>query len=314
LLATESGDVVAELSRFLYEAIQTRADSASLPAIGDWVQIKASPDGTRALIEKVLDRRTAVCRQRSGTRHRLNPVGLPQVLVANVDTMLIVTSLNQELNLRRLERYLTAISDHVSLGIILTKADLLDQETTRQTVTRVEQVAHGVPIAVVSSMREVGRVELEAQLTPRKTACLVGSSGVGKSTLINWLMGETVQGVAAVRESDDRGRHCTSSGRLLRLPGGALVIDTPGMRELQLWDAMRGLSRTFDEITELAEACRFRDCRHDAEPGCAIKLALKSGELSWERYQSYRKLQREAEHQARKHDLDARMAKKRRCR
>ena len=258
------------------------------PAVGDWVvgriEPPSGPDAAMT-IETVLPRRSAFV--------RTSPQGGidPQVVAANVDTVFIVQALTRDLNMRRLERYLGAAwSSGAEPVVVLSKADLwADLETVLE---RVSQVAIGVPIEVTSAVTGLGREGLEAHLRPRRTVALLGSSGVGKSTIVNWLLGEERQLVRETRADDQRGRHTTTSRELIPLPGGALVLDTPGLRSLGVWDDA-GMERTFADIEELAAGCRFNDCAHDREPGCAVRTAIDDGSLSITRLEARRKLERE---------------------
>jgi ribosome biogenesis GTPase len=248
-------------------------------AVGDWVGLG---DG---LIRDVLPRRSAIVRQAAGKTSD------SQTLAANVDVAFVVTSLGPDLEPRRIERYLVTIWDSGAMPeVILTKADRL--EDPWELVAEVEAVAIGVPVHVVSAVTGQGCDALRARLQPGVTAVLIGSSGVGKSTLVNRWSGRELMAVKETRVDDDEGRHTTTHRALIELPGGGLVIDTPGLRELQLWDD-GGLDEAFADVAELAAACRFGDCSHNTEPGCAVKEALSSGELSRERHASWLKLQRE---------------------
>lgn len=277
------------------------------PSVGDWVvgpiEPPRGPDAAMT-IETVLPRRSAFVRQA--------PQGGidPQVVAANVDTVFIVQSLTRDLNMRRLERYLGAAwSSGADPVVVLSKADLwLDLSAV---VERVAQVAIGVPIEVVSAINGLGRAGLEAHLRPGRTVVLLGSSGVGKSTIVNWLLGEERQLVRETRADDERGRHTTTSRELIPLPGGALVLDTPGLRSLGVWDDA-GMERTFADIEVLAASCRFNDCRHDREPGCAVRSAIDEGTLSITRLDARRKLEREIASQARRSSPAAAHAEKRR--
>ncbi len=248
-------------------------------AVGDWVGLG---DG---LIRTVLPRRSAIVRQAAGRTSEM------QTLAANVDLAFIVTSLGPELEPRRIERYLVTIWESGAVPeIVLTKADRV--EDPWEYVATVEAVAVGVPVHVVSGLTGQGCDALRARLQPGVTAVLIGSSGVGKSTLVNRFAGTDRMAVKETRADDDEGRHTTSHRELIELPGGGLVIDTPGIRELQLWDA-GGIDEAFADVEDLAAACRFNDCSHESEPGCAVNAALESGALAQDRYDSWRKLQRE---------------------
>jgi len=251
-----------------------------LPAVGDWVAV-AAVDGA-AVVEGVLPRRTSIARKSAGLEAD------EQVLVANVDTLFLVSDLVGDLNPRRLERYLALAYDSgAKPAVILTKLDMCDD---RSAILAAEAVAIAVPVVALSSVTGEGLDALAGLLQPARTVALVGSSGVGKSTLINRLAGSEMFATAGVRR-DGRGRHTTRHRELVVLPDGALLVDTPGLRELQLWDG--DLDSAFSDITALAARCRFSDCAHDREPACGVQGALASGELDPTRLASYRKLQRE---------------------
>ena len=272
---------------------------ADLPAAGDWVAVARAPSGDgHATIHAVLPRRTKLTRKAAWSATE------EQVLAANIDTVLVLTSVTDDLNLRRLERYLTmAWESGARTAVVLTKADALND--VRGSVAEVEAVALGVPVHAVSSLTGAGLDELDPYLGRNQTVVLVGSSGVGKSTLVNTLAGEELLAVQEVRE-DGRGRHTTTRRELVPLPQGALVLDTPGIRELQLWADADGLEAAFADIGALAEGCRFADCAHRHEPGCAVLEALVTGELTAERLDSYRKLERELKALALRQDQRAR--------
>jgi ribosome biogenesis GTPase len=268
--------------RFLHEGIDV--------AVGDWVGLDD------VVIRSVLPRSSAIVRNAAGM------ATTAQTLAANVDVAFVVSSLGPDLEPRRLERYLVTIWESgATPEIVLTKADRF--EDPWEMVSEVEAIALGVPVYVVSAVTGQGVDALRARLTTGMTSVLIGSSGVGKSTLVNRWMGEDVMATKETREDDDEGRHTTTHRQLLVLPGGGLVIDSPGIRELQLWDVgSAGLEATFSDVEALAAECKFGDCTHEHEPGCAVLAAVESGALAAERLQSWRKLQRELLAIAMRHD------------
>jgi ribosome biogenesis GTPase len=282
---TEAGSVRSRLpGRLVHNGLDV--------AVGDWVGLG---DG---LIRAVLPRRSAIVRNAASNQQRLTH---GQVLAANVDVAFVVSSLGPDLEPRRIERYLVTIWESgATPEIVLTKADRLDDPWPL--AAEVESVAIGVPVHVVSAVTGQGCHALQARIAG-KTAVLLGSSGVGKSTLVNLWLGGEVMVTRETREDDDEGRHTTTHRQMLVLPGGGLVIDTPGLRELQLWDVgSAGLDATFADVEEFAADCRFGDCSHVHEPGCAVLAAVDSGGLPHDRLQSWRKLQRELRAIAMRHD------------
>ena len=272
-------------------------ETGDRPVVGDWVAVRVQGEGT-ALIQARLPRSSQFSRKVAGRTVE------EQVLAANIDIVLLATALTGDVSPRRLERYLTlAWESGAQPVILLTKADLADN--LADTISNVEAVAQGVPVYVVSSRTGMGVEQLEQHLKPGVTIALLGSSGVGKSTLINRLLGHEQLRTGEVRV-DGRGRHTTTYRQLVKLPSGALIIDTPGLRELQLWDAEGGLQETFTDIEQLAQQCRFTDCAHLAEPDCAVRRAVETGELSAERLESYHRLKRELQHLDEKYDPRAR--------
>ena len=299
VVRTATGERRAAITgRFRHEA---GSDGSLLPAVGDWVAIDGAHDD--AAIHAVLPRRTAIIRQASGKRTAAQVVG------ANVDVVFIVVSLNLDVNMRRLERYLAvAWESGAEPVVVLSKADLVDDPSP--ILAEVERVAVGATILTVSAVDGRGMDEVRARIGSGRTVAFVGSSGVGKSTLLNRLAGEERAVVKEIREDDARGRHTTTRRQLHILPDGGMVLDTPGMRELALWDP-DGVEQSFPEIDELVMTCRFSNCQHNGEPGCAIAAALASGALDAGRYDSWQKLEREARHQLRRVDVLARAEERR---
>lgn len=299
---TQHGEVRAEISGKLRHETVNRRD---LPAVGDWVVIRSRPEGGRVMIHAVLPRRTSFVRKSAGSRTE------EQIVGANIDTVFLLTSLNQDFSLRRIERYLiTACESGAKPIIILSKSDLCDRVAER--INEVQAVAPGVPIHSISVVTGRGLDHVAQYFKPGLTVALLGSSGVGKSTLINHLTGVDHLKVQTVREHDDRGRHTTSHRELILLPTGGLVLDTPGMRELQLWDGDESLQLVFEEIEALAGKCFFSDCRHQDEPRCAIREALIAGTIDTGRYESYEKLQKELKYLDRRRDKLSEITEKKR--
>ena len=282
----------------------TAANQAELPAVGDWVVLQAGADDDEAVIQRVLPRKSKFSRKAAGERTD------EQVVAANVDTVWIVSSLDRDFSLRRIERYLTlAWESGASPVIVLTKSDLCDD--VQGYIAQVEAIAVTVPIHSTSSITRDGLSELDIYFKDHATVALMGSSGVGKSALINALAGTMLQQTGGLRD-DGRGRHTTTYRQLVRLAGGGLIIDTPGMRELQLWDGQGSLADVFVEIEQLARDCRFSDCEHAGEPGCAVASAIADGRLPESRLQSYLKLRRELAYLERKQDARAQHEEKQR--
>jgi ribosome biogenesis GTPase len=282
------------------------AGPEEMPAVGDWVAVEArAPAEGRSRVHALLPRRTALLRKTAFRRTQA------QVVAANLDTVFCVTSLNRDFNPRRLERYLALVWESGARPVLLlNKADLCADAEARR--AEAETLAMGVPVHTVSARDGLGLDALGPHLVAGETTAVIGSSGVGKSTLINRLAGAELLLVKEIRTDDDRGRHTTTHRQLVRLPAGALLIDTPGMRELALWESEEGLEQAFSEIEEVASRCRFRDCGHDGEPGCAIRAALDDGTLDAERWASYVKLKRELAHLARRQSERATLDTKRR--
>jgi len=273
----------------VYGRLKTReyfVDTQDFPTTGDFVMIRYIENGDSQILT-TLPRRTFFARREPG------PIPRDQAVAANFDYVFIMQSLNLDFNPKRLERYLTlAWQSGATPVILLTKADLV--EDYWDYLTRVERVAAGVNTHVVSAHTGYGLSRLNAYLQPGKTAVFLGSSGVGKSSLVNALAGEEIMTVNGIREDDSKGRHTTTHRQLIRLNSGVMIIDTPGMRELGMWDVSEGLGDAFADVERFLGKCRFADCRHESEPGCAVKAAIVAGELDQQRWESYQKLGEEA--------------------
>ena len=282
ILFTDGGEVSAEITgRMRHDAVLR----TELPAVGDWVAIRPLPNEPKAIIEAVLPRRSSFSRDIAGLTTE------EQVLAANIDVLFILAGLDGDLNLRRVERFLTlAWESGARPVIVLTKTDRCDDVAAA--VNGVIDVAVGADVVAVCALDGSGIDGLEVHLHGDPTIALLGTSGVGKSTLINRLLGEDLMVTKKVRW-DGKGRHTTSHRQLIPLPAGGAIIDTPGLRELRLWDADTGLDSSFTDIAELASSCRFADCSHEHEPGCAVLTAVEEGSLEGARLASYRKLARE---------------------
>ncbi len=294
LVIAEEGELRAEVTgRMIY----TAGSRLDYPAVGDWVAISPTGDGT-ALIHAILPRRTLFTRKAAGETTEV------QVLVANIDTTFVVTDAGHDFNLRRLERYLVLVRESGSEPVVvINKADL--NERAFDLVPQVREIAPESAICLTNAAAGDGLDALAPFLREGRTVALLGSSGVGKSTLVNRLLGEERMKTLAIREADGRGRHTSTFRKLLVLPQGGVVIDTPGMREIQLWAGEEMLAETFDDIEALAEMCRFRDCGHGQEPGCAVRRALEDGSLADTRFASYQKLRREVRYLATRQDMRA---------
>jgi ribosome biogenesis GTPase len=290
--------------------LRHEAGPAELPVVGDWVAVDARPEEGAASIHVVLPRRTQLRRKAPAD------YGAPvQVLAANVDIVVVATSLNRDLNARRVERFLTAAWESGARPVlVLTKVDLArDPVEVAVAESQLEEVAAGVPVVATSAVSGAGLDAVRAFLGAGRTVALVGSSGVGKSTLANALLGEERLLVRQIREDDARGRHTTVGRQLVALPDGAgLLLDTPGLRELGLWDDGTGLDLAFTDVAAAAESCRFSDCRHESEPGCSVRAAVADGTLDKDRFEGWRKLEREERHRAIEMDALARRAEQRR--
>ena len=299
---TADGELMAQAAgRLRHRA----AGQDELPAVGDWVAVAVGAHDDKATIRAILPRRSSFSRKAAG-----DPTAR-QVVAANIDVVLVVAGLDGDFSPRRIERYLVATADSgARAAVVLNKADL--EENVALRIAEVREAAPDVPIHPTCCATGQGLGDLARYLEPGRTLALLGSSGVGKSTIINRLLGESRQKTQAVRSADSRGRHTTIHRELIAAPGGGIIIDTPGMRELQLWDSDRALEDTFSEIDALAADCRFRDCRHRREPGCAVRAAVHAGRLPGIRLTHYLRLEDERAHLDRRRDELARLEEKKR--
>jgi len=288
LVRNEDGEAMAALSgRLAFSA----GESGDLPVVGDWVMVRYYNSGELAIISRVLPRRSLLRRKTPGKRFDY------QVMAANIDSAFVVQSCDSNFNLRRLERYLvTARDGGVTPVILLSKSDLVSQSDLDGMVSRLKGEEDACAVVTFSNKTGSGLEQVRQALERGKTYCLLGSSGVGKTTLLNQLVGREAFATNTVREKDGKGRHTTARRQLVVLAGGAMMIDTPGMREVGIAAPAESVDGTFDDIGSLAEGCRFNDCTHTSEAGCSVLAALRSGEASEGRYQSYLKLVRESEH------------------
>ncbi len=286
------GELTADKAgKLFYSAL----DGSALPAVGDWLAVKPVANESKAVIHAVLPRLTKFSRKKAGATTE------EQIVAANVDSVFIISSLNQELNYRRIERYLTlAWENDVKPVVILSKADLCEDIYGKLAETQAALI--GTDVHVVSAKERAGIEELYVYFEGNKTVAVIGSSGVGKSTLINSLLEREKMDVSDISLYKDKGRHTTTHRELSIVPGGGVIMDTPGMREIQLWEGGEGLSELFDDIEQLTLECKFSDCKHDSEPGCAIQAAISAGTLEESRFKSYKKLQNEVNYIARKQD------------
>ncbi|MFO7989911.1 MAG: ribosome small subunit-dependent GTPase A [Desulfotignum sp.] len=278
-------DVPAELvGKLMFSA----ASPLDYPAVGDWVLVNYYDDNTFAVIHEIIRRKSLLKRKTPGKKIEF------QLIAANIDTAFIVQSLDHNFNLRRLERYLVMVNDsHIRPVVLLSKSDLLTPEEIEGRIDQIHEIMPQLQVLPFSSENGAGLERIKDLLEPGLTCCLLGSSGVGKTTLLNRLIGEAVFRTRTVREKDGKGRHATTARQLITLDGGAMVVDTPGMRELENFSVETGLDDTFGEITALIGKCRFSDCSHTSEQGCAVLAAVKEGTLSEKRYRNYMKMIRE---------------------
>ncbi len=281
------------------------ADRADLPAVGDWVSAESVQNEKVVLIRRILPRRTKLSRKAAGETME------EQVIAANLDTVLVMTAFNADFNMRRLERFLTVSLESGAVPVLLiNKLDAC--EAPGPYLEQAKAAAGAAPVIAISAKTAAGLDALNAWIKPGRTVGLIGSSGVGKSTLVNRLAGNEEIKTAQTRSKDERGRHTTTHRQLFILPNGGILLDTPGMREMQFWDSEQGLAKTFDEIEALAPSCKFKDCAHDSEPGCAVKAAVAAGTLAADRLDSWSKLKREAAAEAKRREPAMLAAEKKR--
>lgn len=280
---SEEGELNAFISGKFRNNCKTRED---FPAVGDWVLFDYLKNENKAIINQILPRKSKFSRKVAGQQTQ------EQIIASNVDFAFIVCALNYDFNLRRIERYLSLIwQSGATPVVILTKTDLCSDVLNK--ISEVQNIAFGVDIHAISNISTEGIDFLQKYFEEDKTVVLLGSSGVGKSSLINNLANENIMRVNVLRANLDKGRHTTTHKQMILLPKGGLIIDTPGIRELQLWDAEDGISHTFSDIEELAQNCKFCDCTHSSEPGCAVQKAIKDGVLEVGRLENYSKVQKE---------------------
>jgi ribosome biogenesis GTPase len=286
IVKTLNGELKAVLSNSYLNSVQTKTQ---IPAVGDWVGLKKNPKVDSYHIIDLYQRKNKLSRKVAGKKSE------EQIIASNIDYVFIVTTVDADFNLRRLERYLTMVYEIKAKPVILlNKIDKTENYNAK--INELEKICNNVPIIPISADKGTNIESLSEYLKIGITIILIGSSGVGKSTLINQLLGYTRQKVGETRDSDDKGRHITTNRELIMLPEGGMIIDNPGIRELQLWSSGNGISELFNDINEISKNCKYKDCMHEKEPMCAVKKAVKDGQISAERFENYKKLMREQEY------------------
>jgi ribosome biogenesis GTPase / thiamine phosphate phosphatase len=299
-LYSEFGEIKADVSGKMTYRADSRAD---FPAVGDWVVFRVREDQSKAVIHAVLPRKSKFSRKVPGSSIE------EQIVATNIDTVMLVSGLDNDFNLRRIERYLVMVSASGAVPVIvLNKADLCAELDLR--LAEVTRIAPNVPVIIISAKNDEHLTAIGSYINAGETVALLGSSGVGKSTITNHLLGDARQKVQEVRTGDDRGRHTTTKRELIALPGGGLIIDTPGMRELQLWVSEEGLENSFEDIEALTAQCFYSNCEHNGTKGCAIEAALADGSLDHARWENLNKLQKELAYITEKQNASAARAKK----
>jgi len=286
LIRNEKNEIKAEVTgKLLFNA----DSGTSMPAVGDWILVQYFDDESLAIIHEILPRKSILKRKVAGKNIDF------QVLASNIDTAFIVQSLDSNFNLRRLERYLVMINESkIQPSVLLSKSDLIDESELQNNIKEIKDINQTIEIIPFSNVSGFGLETISNSLQPGKTYCLLGSSGVGKTSLLNRLIGAEIYDVQSIREKDDRGRHTTTSRQMIFLENGSMIIDTPGLRELGIFNMEEGISETFDEISILAKECQFKDCTHTHEKGCAVKQAVEEGQIDEKRYNNYLKIQKES--------------------
>jgi len=286
IIRNELSELSAELSGKLLFQVESTLD---YPTVGDWVYVQYFNDNTLAIIDKVFPRKTVLQRKTSGKKIEF------QLIAANIDTAIIIQSLDFNYNLRRMERYLAMINQgNIQPLVLLSKSDLLSASEVKTKIDEINQLMPDLQVVAFSNLNTTEIVKIQSIFNPANTYCFLGSSGVGKTTLLNNLIGEEFYKTQTISDKTNKGRHATTSRQLHILESGAMIIDTPGMRELGNIGVESGLEQTFDEISKLTDQCRFNDCTHTNEDGCAVLTALEDGSVSMERYESFKKMQKES--------------------